>query len=551
MAPPVNSAVTGPHSIIVSKNDSIVLVDGLDIGETVTVRVLRGGVPVGTVTGEAEALLPNGFGQFEINHAAAPTVCWEGVTPEILAGDVVELTGGFPTDTVPVDDIEVTQEAVGIDEDLDGTVDAITIKGQINPAPDVATLDAELRLLGVAGLPSGGRWRGAASDPGNSLTYDDPVGAPGAFTATLRTSDDGDVTPAVVAAAADPIVLEVMHIQQDGADGPLAATAAIPGGPHPPEDAACPSLEARAMTAMSPSVINTKNAGASITVSGVTSGASVQVALTDNDPSTNAAVAPLTATPAGVAPAQTWQVVFPPAEVAKLNGTITAVATHTPTAGGVQTNTRTVFKDIVAPAAPAAFPNGGTFVGSQSVTFNPGAGETIRYTLGDGTQAAPTATSGTVYGAAILLNQTSVLKAIAIDGAGNESAVAARTFTRVVPTVPGLVVTPPGTGTGPAAVRPLAPSIGQAKSGKAGGAKTATATWRAPRANGAILNGYAVRAIKIRPGKDKVSTPVRVGPTTAKLKMTLPAGKYRFQVRATSAAGDGAWSAPSNKVAAR
>ena len=179
------------------------------------------------------------------------------------------------------------------------------------------------------------------------------------------------------------------------------------------------------------------------------------------------------------------------------------------------------------------------------------AGETIRYTLGDGTQAAPTATSGTVYGAAILLNQTSVLKAIAIDGAGNESAVAARTFTRVVPTVPGLVVTPPGTGTGPAAVRPLAPSIGQAKSGKAGGAKTATATWRAPRANGAILNGYAVRAIKIRPGKDKVSTPVRVGPTTAKLKMTLPAGKYRFQVRATSAAGDGAWSAPSNKVAAR
>ena len=66
MGPPVHSAVTAPHSIIVSKDDSIVLVDGLDIGETVNVRVLRGGVPVGTVTGEAEDLLDTGFGQFEI-----------------------------------------------------------------------------------------------------------------------------------------------------------------------------------------------------------------------------------------------------------------------------------------------------------------------------------------------------------------------------------------------------------------------------------------------------------------------------------------------------
>jgi hypothetical protein len=317
------------------------------------------------------------------------------------------------------------------------------------------------------------------------------------------------------------------------------------------------------MTEMSPSVINTKNAGASITVSGVTSGDSVQVALTDDDPSTTAPVAPLTATPAGVAPSQTWEVTFPAAEVAKLNGTITAVATHTPTAGGVQTNARTVLKDVLAPSAPSAFPDGGSFVGSQSVTFNPGAGESIRYTLGDGTQAAPTASSGTVYGAAILLNQTAVLKAIAVDQAGNESALATLTFTRVVPAVPGPGTTPPGTGTtapgtgttapggGSAAVLPLAPSIGQARSGKAGGAKTATATWRAPRANGAILNGYEVRAIKIRPGKDKVSAPVRVGPTTAKLKMRLSAGKYRIQDRATSAAGDGAWSAPSNKVAAR
>ena len=170
------------------------------------------------------------------------------------------------------------------------------------------------------------------------------------------------------------------------------------------------------------------------------------------------------------------------------------------------------------------------------------------------------------------------MKAIAVDAADNISAVTTASFTQAPPAVvtppaptqpgtgttqpgtgttqPGTGTTPPGTGTtgpvtGPAALIPLAPSIGQARPGKPGGAKTATATWRVPRANGAILNGYQVRAIKIRPGKDKVSSPVRVGPTTAKLKMRLSAGSYRFQVRATSAAGGSPWSQSSNKVRAR
>jgi hypothetical protein len=124
-----------------------------------------------------------------------------------------------------------------------------------------------------------------------------------------------------------------------------------------------------------------------------------------------------------------------------------------------------------------------------------------------------------------------------------------RTFTRSVPAPP--VVTPPPSG-GSAAVIPLAPSIGKAKSGKRGGNDTATAKWRAPVANGAVLSGYEVRALKLRPGRSaKIRPSVAVGSAVSKLRMSLPAGKYKFRVRAVSAAGKSPWSERSATVRSR
>lgn len=67
-----------------------------------------------------------------------------------------------------------------------------------------------------------------------------------------------------------------------------------------------------------------------------------------------------------------------------------------------------------------------------------------------------------------------------------------------------------------------------------------------------MRNGYDVRALKLRPGRAaKVLRPKSVGPKATKVKVTLPKGKYRFQVRASSAAGNSPWSGRSNKVTAR
>jgi hypothetical protein len=75
--------------------------------------------------------------------------------------------------------------------------------------------------------------------------------------------------------------------------------------------------------------------------------------------------------------------------------------------------------DRTAPQPPTANPAGGAFTGPALVTLTAEAGATIRYTL-DGT--APTATRGMLYTAPVRVSMDRVLRAVAIDAAGNVSA---------------------------------------------------------------------------------------------------------------------------------
>jgi len=218
-------------------------------------------------------------------------------------------------------------------------------------------------------------------------------------------------------------------------------------------------------------------------------------------------------------------------------------------------------KDVVAPGAPAISPNGGAIAGVTPISLS--GNDELRYTVGNGNQVAPTASSGLVFNAQFNVVPGQTVKAIAVDAAGNESSVATAAFTQAAtppvvtppvvtpPVVRPPVVTPPGGGS--AAIIALAPGIANAKSGKPGGNDTATAKWRTPLANGAVLNGYEVRALKMRPGRSaKVRPAVVVEDRDAKkLHMSLPAGKYRFQVRAVGPAGKSPWSERSNQFRTR
>jgi hypothetical protein len=104
------------------------------------------------------------------------------------------------------------------------------------------------------------------------------------------------------------------------------------------------------------------------------------------------------------------------------------------------------------------------------------------------------------------------------------------------------------------ATAPGTPRIGTASSGVAGGAITALARWTTPAANGgAFINGYVVTALRMNAAGAVVGTfPWTVNSATAtSATLVLPAGNYRFVVRARNAVGLGANSVRSNLVTAR
>jgi hypothetical protein len=534
---PVNAAVSGGRVIVVTPESSVVAVTGLD-DETYTITLERGGVPVSSATGS-----PDASGALEINAGAQPS-CWIGVTPEIIPGDVVRLTGGGVNDFATVRDIKVTSRPVA---NPDG--DAFTVTGTLGTGLLLDNVNVLVRL------PFGAdEWRADAntSDEDNTLELDGNT-----WTATFTASRDGiQVDAEVIAAARTPRVLEATYGVGGDPEGdpPYNEATADRVGAGAPIPEGCPRRARRLIDNVSPVSINLNNPGSNLTVSGVTGGVlpTVRVDLADGTPPTISRPATLgDVEPGGVTGEVRWTATFSAAELTTLDGAITVTAEHAPIAGGAQ-NTRTALKDFVAPGVPTVSPDGGVFRDRVSVTMAGEDGGRILFNLRGGDPSQ----QGTVFTGPFLITGDTLLHAVQQDAAGNLGPQITRRFTKFVPPAPGSG-TPPGAGpgTGPRggrAVVPLAPSIAKAKSGKPRGVKTATARWRAPKANGAVRDGYDVRALKLRPGRAaKVLRPKSVGAKATKLKVTLPPGKYKFQVRASSAAGDSPWSRRSNKVRAR
>ena len=284
-----------------------------------------------------------------------------------------------------------------------------------------------------------------------------------------------------------------------------------------------------AVSSVTPQVFNRRTApGTSLRVSGFSTGAGeVDVRLRDADTTVTRA-----ATLTGPADAQTWRATFTAAQLRNLSGNIRVNALI----DGVQASVgKTVIRDTDAPSRPTASLPGGGYRGNQVISLNSGASDQIRYTLGKGRQARPTANRGTLYrGGQIRLTSTSVLKMIAVDEAGNVSPLVRERY--------GLITAP------------SSPRVRRASSGARGGRDTAVARWAKPRtANGARVNGYRVTAQRLRPTGAVVSrrSSKTLRASARSLEMRLPAGRYRFVVRARNSMGTGAASAESNIVRSR
>lgn len=558
LAAPVDAAVGPTRVVTVSPADGVVIVAGLIHSDTYSVTVERGGVVIGSASGSPASF--GTFGSLELNHPTElfDPFCWEGVTPRMQQGDVVRVNGPGVDDSATVQDIEMLtypEPTTG-----PGGVPAFKVTGTLGEGLDPAGVDVFIRL-DLNPPPPGGDddnpepvdddtddWKASSSDEGNTFE----AAADGTWTATFTTGFmlEDVVTPvddAVLAAAAAPRVLQAGYsvgTPPVGENrGGNETTLALPPGAGEPVPVGCPPAADSAIGYVSPSVINTANQGSGLLVSGVSSGANVDVEVSGPGGGT-----PLTDT-VPVLPNGTWSTSFT-GPLDGLEGELVVAASHDGGPSTAPANVRRVLRDTQAPVAPVSIPGNSSFTHSMHVLLASSEAE-IRYTEGDGTQAPPTATTGRRYTGSILLASTTTLKAVAVDAAKNVSPVMTRTFTKLVPALPPTPQVPPPPD-GAAALVPLAPAMGKVKAGKPGGKKTATVRWRTPLANAAVVEGYQVRALKLRPGRSAKIRKVRtVDADVTKKRMVLPRGKYKFQVRALGGNGTSRWSERSAKVRPR
>jgi hypothetical protein len=494
---PADAAVSANHTVVVLKDDSIVEADGFAPEEGVLVEVTRNGVLVGSAQTQADL---GGF--VNINHDD----CWDNFTPQILGGDVVRLTDSAGVvDTARVTDIDVLESPVV-------TGNSFTIRGVVNgPPPPVGQLQVEARTNDPI------RFRPLAPDVVDGVTgtiaYD---GVGGEFTATFTNLSEQQVQ-----AAGNFGEFFVSHLR---AANEITSASEGTGAPL----GGCPPTARHAVTNLSHAVINRSNRTRNLVVSGMTLDATgVTVRLRD----ARGTIVERQATLTGAAPGpQTWRATFTPFQMRNLNGRITVAGRYA--SGGATLNgaTMALAKDLVSPKPPRASLRPGAYPRRQFITLDAGPGVRIRYTLGNGRQAAPTATSGSLYrGGQIAITASQTLKMRAVDQAGNVSPVVTKRY--VIGRGPG------------------APRIGTASSGAPGGRNTAIAKWRRPGLRAAQVTGYKVTALKLR-RNGSVARRISSGQVRAssrRLEMSLPSGRYQFRVKAVG----GPSSARSNVVRSR
>jgi hypothetical protein len=191
-----NVGPAAPHVITVFPARDFVNLGGYTSSAPLTVKVLRGGFVVGTTLPFAPVADPKNPGQFmaDINHAGPP--CWEGVTPDIRAGDVVQvLTSPTTGDQTPTADVTVTSAATL------ASAGTVVIKGTARaPGGGRIPID-QLESRIVAGnllfAKSGKRTlrADATGTADGTLAYDGPTAT--TWTATFPSLVAGDVAMAV------------------------------------------------------------------------------------------------------------------------------------------------------------------------------------------------------------------------------------------------------------------------------------------------------------------------------------------------------------------
>lgn len=371
-APPVGPLVSYPAS------DSVEI-SGLAIGAPVTIEVVRGTRVIATAEGKADltgVLLVN---RQEGSDGPGAIACWDGRTPNIQGGDVIQYTAGNRTYGTTTQNLSAGRPA--LDKPAEDPEANIVVQGRAadpngNSLPTstlAVVLDNDRPFLGGdrdGNLVAGGE---EPAESHGTIRFDDPTN-PGHFTTTFSRVNPADYPMAL----RDSTQVEVHWLGRSLlAENELTIfeDKAIGG-----KDPFCTGEEAGgSITSLGSKLITSANVGDPLTVRGFAS-AMERIELSVAAPGVGLDAPSRTwrtATLTGSADDQDWDGAIPPADLRALDeGPFELTVRWVPTDTTLTPNptTRPLTKDTIGPAAPNASRPSGTIVAPSAVASFSSAG---------------------------------------------------------------------------------------------------------------------------------------------------------------------------------
>ncbi|MGB3634569.1 MAG: chitobiase/beta-hexosaminidase C-terminal domain-containing protein, partial [Rubrobacteraceae bacterium] len=414
---PTGPGIRDGKNITVAHNIDFVAVFGYTVGDPMTVEVFRNGVKIGTAGGPAQNTAEGGG--LEVNHGPAgapqPGDCWENITPDIIPGDRIVVTGDGGTDEVLVDDILITDDPIDATDTAD-TSD-VYVEGHASfadgtPIPVDQLNSGEIRV--------GSRFRAGPNEvvrtPGTTdgfrAIYKEPYNIE-------RNRDNVDPKQAILNGDhamgyghVAPLPPESQFVEGVGnANGPALG---CEGSPQ----------EANAVVTADDEAVNLTSGD--LVLGGTAQSDATAVTGTVSDGSGGSVPFDATGSLSTNAGEKSWTATIPRADLEQLaDGTLTVAGQYT--VGGTDIGGRElqILKDTVAPAKPTATPGGGRYDRLQRVTLSAENGASIHYTVNG---SRPTLDSRT-FNRTIPVTATQTIRALVVDRAGNPSQVAAHRYT--------------------------------------------------------------------------------------------------------------------------
>lgn len=420
LAAPAWADVRPDKTVGVSHNLDLVAVSGYAVGDEVTIEVYRNNVKIGSVTGGAVDG-PEGIG-LEVNHGpegtANPGDCWDNVTPDILPGDEVRVTGGGPgEDSVIVPNInfdelnggptliqtddptrqllagDIIFEGNALDAEGTSIVNQITVGMRQGSA---FRRDADF----VQNLENG-QWRAVYRAPYESDRNRDNL-------------DEEGRKQAILSSGSEHSLSYIPNLQESYSADLGAESSPAPGCENAPS-------EANAIATTDDDFVNINSGDFTLNGTALEGTSAVEGTLTSsNGGSVNfSGTSSLSGNTDGQ---KTWTVTIPRAQLDTLaDGTLTTNTQYTvPNGTGTEQiggKELTIVKDTVAPAITAD-PVAGTYTTRQSVALLSDGDETIRYS----TDGNPPNNNSRIYdGTRIPVNASTTVRAFSIDEAGNRT----------------------------------------------------------------------------------------------------------------------------------